>query len=154
MIERNPDKEELARALGATDFVCTADGADPVTAVRELTGGIGAAYAFEAVGHTGIGAQLMATLAQFGTAVMVGFPEAGATFEVDPAQIIRDEKTLTGSIFGSAQTDRDFVTYAELYRQGRLPLDRLITGRYRLDEVNDACEAMLSGVTGRGVIVF
>ncbi|MEM7091692.1 MAG: Zn-dependent alcohol dehydrogenase [Actinomycetota bacterium] len=154
VIDLNADKEALARSFGATHFVVTGDGIDPVVAVREITDGIGTDYAFDAVGHTGIETQLIATIAQFGTAVMVGFPKSGSTFDIDPAHIIRDEKVLTGSIFGSAHTHRDFVRYAELYAEGRLPLDRLVTGRYDLAQINDACEAMLTGMTGRGVLVF
>lgn len=153
-IDRNGDMEGLARSLGATHFVGTDDGTDPVQAVLDITGGIGADYAFDAVGHTGIEAQLMSTIAQFGTAVMVGFPKGGSTFAVDPAEIIRSEKMLTGSIFGSAHTHRDFVHYAELYADGRLPLDQLITGRYRLDQINEACDEMINGAAGRNVIVF
>lgn len=154
VIDLNADKEALAHGVGATHFVATGDGADPLEAVLEITEGVGADYAFDAVGHTGIESQLIATVAQFGTAVMVGFPKAGSTFAIDPAQIIRDEKVLTGSIFGSAHTHRDFVHYAELYADGRLPLDQLITGRYQLDQINEACDEMLNGNAGRGVLVF
>ena len=154
VIDTNPDKAELARSFGATDFIHATPSDDPVRGVLELTNGVGTDYAFDAVGHTGIESQLIATVGQFGTAVMVGFPKAGDTFAVDPAHIIRDEKILTGSIFGSAHTHRDFVTYAELYLSGELPLDRLITGRHPLGEINEACDAMLHGTVGRGVIVF
>ena len=73
---------------------------------------------------------------------------------MDAAEFIRREKVLTGSIFGSADTTRDFVDYAQRYLDGRLPIDRLVTERYRLDEINEACDAMLTGGVGRGVIVF
>lgn len=154
VIDLNREKEALARSFGATHFIATAGGDDPVEAVLDITGGIGADYAFDAVGHTAIEAQLIATIGQFGTAVMVGFPKSGSTFEVDPSQVIRNEKVLTGSIFGSAHTHRDFPLYAELYAQGRLPLDQLITGRYSLDQINEACDEMLNGAAARGVIVF
>lgn len=154
VIDRNPAKESLARSFGATHFVSTDDGTDPVGAVRELTAGVGADYAFDAVGHTGIESQLIDTVAAFGTAVLVGIPKAGSTFAVDPAAVLREEKTLTGSIFGSAHTHRDFAHYAELFLAGKLPIDRLVTGRYDLEQVNDACAEMLTGAAGRGVIVF
>ena len=88
----------------------------------------------------------------------MGVPEV-ADFGRSPvimarAAVIRDEKVLTGSIFGSAHTHRDFVEYAELHAAGRLPIDRLITGRYRLAQINEACHEMLNGVAGRGVVVF
>ncbi len=154
VVDLNAAKEQLARSFGATHFVASGGEVDPVEAIRELTGGVGVDYAFDAVGHTGIEAQLVGSIAQFGTAVLVGFPKAGATMEIDPAHIIRHEKILTGSIFGSAHTHRDFVRYAQLYLDGQLPLDRLVTGRYDLGGVNEACHEMLTGVAGRGVIVF
>ncbi|MEM7285656.1 MAG: Zn-dependent alcohol dehydrogenase [Actinomycetota bacterium] len=154
VVDRNADKEVLARGLGATDFVAVEPRTDPVAALRHLTDGVGVEYAFDAVGDTEIETQLIAALAQYGTAVLVGFPRAGDTFSLDPADVIRDEKTVTGSIFGSADTHRDFVAYAELYQQGLLPLDRLITERYGLAEINQACDALLTGRTGRGVIVY
>ena len=154
VVDLNADKEPLARSFGASHFVATGDGTDPVEAVYEITGGVGADYAFDAVGHTGIESQLIATIGQFGTAVMVGFPRTGATFDIDPAHIIRDEKVLTGSIFGSAHTHRDFVHYAELYASGRLPLHQLVTGRYGLDDINQACHDMLHSAAGRGVILL
>ena len=86
--------------------------------------------------------------------MLVGIPSTGTAFEVGAAEFIRREKVLTGSIFGSADTARDFVDYAQRYLDGRLPIDRLVTERYRLDEINEACDAMLTGGVGRGVIVF
>ena len=154
VVDRNPAKEALARSFGATQFIAGGDGVDPVALVRDLTGGVGADYAFDAVGNTDVATQVVETVGQFGMAVLVGLPRPGSTFAVDPTRLIRDEKTVTGSIFGSAHTHRDFVEYARLYGDGKLPLDRLITGRYELDQVNEACQDMLEGAVGRGVIVF
>lgn len=150
-VDRQQDKAELAQSFGATHFLSDTD---PVDAIRELTRGRGCDYAFDAVGHIAIEAQLNRCLARLGTAVLVGIPPSGATFEVDPTEFIREEKVLTGSIFGSAHTHRDFLTYAQLYLDGALPLDRLITARYELADINVACANMLEGRSGRGVIVF
>ena len=109
---------------------------------------------FDAVGLASIETVLLDCLAPAGTAVLVGIPAGGTTFEVEAAEFIRQEKVLTGSIFGSADTARDFVDYAHRYLDGQLPLDRLVTDRYRLDEINEACAAMLAGGAGRGVLVF
>lgn len=154
VVDLNAGKEQLALSLGATHFVAVDDGIDPVEVIRDLTGGVGADYAFDAVGRTGVQAQVVASIAQSGTAVLVGLPPAGARLEVDPTEITRNEKTLTGSIFGSAHTHRDFVAYARLYADGLLPIDRLITDRYKLAEVNDACRQMLTGSAGRVVIQY
>ena len=125
-----------------------------MSAIREATDGRGVDYVFDAVGLASIESVLLDCLAPAGTAVLVGIPSNGTAFEVDAAEFIRREKVLTGSIFGSADTARDFVDYAQRYLEGRLPIDRLVTERYRLDEINEACDAMLSGGVGRGVIVF
>ena len=144
----------MCRSFGATDVVITDDLTDAVSAIREATDGRGVDYVFDAVGLAAIESVLLDCLAPAGTAVLVGIPSTGTVFEVDAAEFIRREKVLTGSIFGSADTARDFVDYAQWYLDGRLPIDRLVTERYRLDEINEACDAMLSGGVGRGVIVF
>ncbi len=151
VVDRQPDKELLARQLGATDFILS-DGAPE--AIEDLTAGQGCDFAFDAVGHPAVEELLLSVLGRNGLAVLVGLPGPGTRFTVDPVEFIRAEKRLTGSIFGSADTARDFVAYAELYRCGQLPLDNLITDRYSLDQVNEACADMLSGTVGRGVIVF
>jgi len=150
-VDLHAEKEQLARDLGATHFVASSA---PIDDIQEITNGIGCNYAFDAVGHPSIEEGLTRCLAKGGTAVLVGIPAAGTRFAVDPAQFIREEKILTGSIFGSADTHRDFAAYAALYLDGALPLDRLITSRYELADMNTACADMISGTAGRGVIVF
>lgn len=150
-VDLHSEKEALARRLGATDFIVSPD---PVATVLELTSGVGCDHAFDAVGNVGIAESLNGCLARRGTAVLVGMPPGGTSLSVDPVAFIREEKTLTGSIFGSADTHRDFVRYANLFENGQLPIDALITARYELDDINDACANMLSGQGGRGVLVF
>ncbi len=151
VVDREPHKKELAGRLGATHFLLADNAPD---AIDEITSGNGCDYAFDAVGHPEVEEQLLAVLGRHGLAVLVGLPGPGARFSVDPVELIRAEKRLTGSIFGSADTARDFVSYAELYLEGRLPLDDLITQRYSLEQINEAGADMLSGRLGRGVIVF
>ena len=154
VVDVNADKRELATGLGATEFVASADTRLAADQIHALTGGRGVDAVFDAVGHPAIESVLADCLAPAGTAVLVGLPGPGTTFEVDPVPFIRQEMVLTGSIFGSADTERNFVRYAELYLAGELPLDGLVSARYALDEINEACAAMLSGTTGRGVLVF
>lgn len=148
--DANPAKQQMALDMGATHFFV----GDPAGLVDELTDGFGADTAFDAVGLTSIQSRLIDLLAPGGIAVLVGLPAQGATFDVDPQVVIRGERIITGSIFGSAATHRDFARYADLYLDGQLPLDRLVTQRYRLDQVNDACASMLSGTQGRGVLML
>ncbi|MEM8706993.1 MAG: Zn-dependent alcohol dehydrogenase [Actinomycetota bacterium] len=154
VVDRNPDKDAMCRSFGATDVVITDDLDAAVASIRDLTDGRGVDVVFDAVGLASIETVLLECLAPAGMAVLVGIPAGGTRFDVEAAEFIRQEKVLTGSIFGSADTARDFVRYAEMYLDGRLPLDRLVTDRYRLDEINEACAAMLAGGAGRGVLVF
>ena len=64
------------------------------------------------------------------------------------------EKTVTGSYYGTANTARDFPLYADLYQRGKLDLDRLISKTYQLEQINEAYADMLKGEIARGVIVF
>jgi len=66
----------------------------------------------------------------------------------------RQEKTVKGSYYGSVHPKRDFPMFVDLYMRGKLKLDELITREYRLEEINEAYQAMLSGQIARGVIVF
>ncbi len=150
-VDLQPEKEALARRLGATHFIAAED---PVANVLQTTGGVGCDHAFDAVGNARIAESLNDCLARRGTAVLVGMPPGGTSMSVDPMAFIRQEKMLTGSIFGSADTHQDFVRYANLFRDGRLPIDELITARYALDDINEACANMLTGQSGRGVVVF
>ncbi|MEM9200442.1 MAG: zinc-binding dehydrogenase [Actinomycetota bacterium] len=154
VVDRNPEKDAMCRGFGATEVIITDDLDRAVAEIRRATGGRGVDHVFDAVGLAPIEAVLLDCLAPAGTAVLVGIPAGGTSFAVEAAEFIRQEKVLTGSIFGSADTARDFVEYAEHYLEGQLPLDRLVTQRYALEEINEACAAMLSGSTGRGVIVF
>ena len=145
-------KADIATSFGATDFV--RGGPQALDQVLEITGGTGADYAFEAVGNTALESTLIDTIGPGGMAVMLGFPGSGSTFDVDPAKVIRDEKILTGAIFGSAHSHRDFAKFGRFYLDGQLPIDRLITSTYPLEQVNQACADMLAGGSGRGVLVF
>ena len=78
----------------------------------------------------------------------------GSETNLPGAVITRQEKSVLGSYYGSADPAKDFPRYAELYQRGQLDLDRLISRSYRLEEVNQAYAAMIAGDTARGLIVF
>ena len=146
-----PYKLEQARRYGATDVVNAADG-DPVEAVRDLTGG-GVDYAFEAVGSGKTAAQAFACLRDGGEAVMLGVAEPGETVEV-PAAALRREKILTGSSMGSNHFKIDMPRYIELYFQGKLMLDEMVTREFPLDGINEAFELLRGGELMRSILVF
>jgi Zn-dependent alcohol dehydrogenase len=145
-------KGDLALAFGATDFVV--NGPEAVGEIRRLTEGHGADYVFEAVGLPALQEQALEAARPGGTAVLVGISPMGSATNLPGAILTRQEKTVMGSYYGTADPARDFPYLAGLYLDGRLDLDRLVTKRYRLDEVNEAYAEMLAGETARGVIVY
>ena len=89
-----------------------------------------------------------------GQVIFVGLDANDATIDLPSTGITRAEISVTGSIFGSACTTRDFRAYAQHYMEGRLPIDRLVGRRYALGQINEAVADMLAGEPGRGVILF
>jgi S-(hydroxymethyl)glutathione dehydrogenase / alcohol dehydrogenase len=147
-----PSKLEAARDLGATDTVSWA-GSPEATAeeVTAVSGG-GVDYAFEASGRPeAMLAAFLATRAH-GAAVLIGIPSADAVLPLPALSIPRLERRVLGSLYGSSRPERDFPLTLELYRRGRLALDRLVTHRMPLDEVGRAFELMRTGEAVRVVL--
>ena len=151
-VDKFDAKLELARELGATDTV-NATETDPVAAIRELTGGRGVDHAFEAVGLPMLVSQAVRSLAIHGTATLVGVLPAGSNIEF-PWEALRPECRLQTSRMGSNAFRFDIPNYLELYDQGRLRLDEMITRRIPLDGINDAFRAMDEGDGARSLLVF
>jgi S-(hydroxymethyl)glutathione dehydrogenase/alcohol dehydrogenase len=148
----NPAKLEMASEFGASDVIDVSS-QDLVRTVRELTGG-GVDYAFEAIGRPETVTDAVRALRAGGVAVAIGVSPPSARAEISPFDLVLQEKTLKGSVYGSTRPYADFPRLFELYRRGRLPLDRLLSRRYPLEEVNQAYDAMLSGEVARSVITF
>ena len=89
-----------------------------------------------------------------GMTVVVGLPKATDTITLSPLMFIKDEKTLTASYMGSTELQTDIPKMIELYRAGILKLDELITGRYSLDQINEAIDSVVQGKALRNVIMF
>ncbi len=147
-----PSKLELAREFGAT-HVIDARQRDTVEAARELTGGEGVDYAFEVIGLGRTMTQAFRATRRGGTAVAVGVAPSDAVVEVPAQELVFSEKTLKGSFYGSTRPHADMPRLLELYRAGRLPLDRLLTRRYPLEQINEAYQALLSGEVARSVVI-
>ncbi len=146
-------KLELASSFGATDAVNPRDG-DPVEAVRHLTGGLGVDYAIEVIGNTKTIEQAYQMVRRRGTVVVVGM-DRNENFIQTPAQdIVRSEKRLVGSYYGSCNPREEMPKLLKLYDDGTLKLDELITRTYRLDQINQAFDDLVAGDNARGVIVF
>ncbi|HEY7133280.1 MAG TPA: Zn-dependent alcohol dehydrogenase [Candidatus Limnocylindrales bacterium] len=157
-VDRVPEKLELARAVGATHVVlASADGADgaasTVAAVREATDG-GPDTCFEAIGLPATIEQAIACLPTGGTACLVGMTPFGVRASFEPFPFVDGGRRILGSNYGSADPAADFPRYAALHLAGRLPADRLVTGRIGLDGLEDAFAAMRRGEGVRSVIAF
>src|SRR5262249_1988690 len=152
-IDLNERKPGVARRVGATHTV-NAGATAPVSTVLELTGMRGADYAFEVIGRPEVVTQAFMAIRRGGKAVVIGVPPATATVSVPGMLLPLAEKSLVGSLYGSANMARDVPRLIDLYRAGKLKLDELITRRYRIAQVNEAFTAMEKGEVARGVIVF
>jgi S-(hydroxymethyl)glutathione dehydrogenase / alcohol dehydrogenase len=119
-----------------------------------LTSGNGVDYAFEAIGLKVTSEQAFAMLARGGTATVVGMVPEGQMLEIPGDQLMADEKRLIGSNMGSNRFRLDIPVYVDLYLEGRLKLDELVSREIGLDEVNEGYEALNRGETARSVIVF
>jgi S-(hydroxymethyl)glutathione dehydrogenase / alcohol dehydrogenase len=151
-VDTAPAKETIARGFGATHFVPA--GADAVRAIRDLTGGRGADHVFESVGLPAVQEESLEAVRPGGTLTLVGLSPMGSGTNLPGALIVRREKTIKGSYYGSVNPRRDFPMLIDLYLKGRLQLDQLVSRAYTLDQINEAYAGMLSGGTARGVIVL
>jgi alcohol dehydrogenase len=145
------DKLERARALGATHAV--AGGSQAVEAVREATGG-GATHVIETVGNARVLADAYAATRRGGTTVTVGLPHPDQLLSLPAVSLVAEEKTLRGSYLGSSVPARDIPRFVELHRAGRLPVERLLTHRLGLDELNRGFDRLARGEGVRQSVVF
>ncbi len=152
-VDLSDDKLEAARAFGATHTVNsrTEDAGD---FIRSVTDGRGADYAFVTVGVKQAFESAFNYVARAGSVVIVGMPPTGTMVEFDPDALAGGNRRVIGTKMGSTNIAVDIPTLVDLYKQDRLKLDELITGRYRLEEINEAVASVLRGEALRNVIVF
>ena len=146
-------KLNFAKSFGATDVV-NASTCDPVEAVRELTAGLGVDYAFEVIGNPKTIVQAYNMVRAAGTAVIVGISHHQSDVSIPAQHLVSTERQLIGSFYGSCQPKVDFPKLLNLYTEGKLKLDELITRHYRLEQINEAFADMEAGENARGVILF
>lgn len=147
------EKLSGAREFGATHGVNALD-KDAVAQVRALTGGRGVDYCFVTVGAPQAFTSGPEFLAPRGEMVLVGMPPVGAKAEYEPVNITAASQVFRGSAMGETVLKRDIPWLVEMYRQGRLKLDELITGRWTLDQINEAIADTKAGAARRNVILF
>jgi S-(hydroxymethyl)glutathione dehydrogenase/alcohol dehydrogenase len=144
-------KLATAMEFGATDVI-DASSSDPVEKVKAITGG-GVDYSFEALGSKRTAEQAFEMLRPGGTATVVGVIPEGTKIELEGSAFL-DEKRIQGSNMGSNRFRTDMPRYIELYRQGRLRLDEMVTQTMGIEEINRAFAELKTGSVNRSVIVF
>jgi NDMA-dependent alcohol dehydrogenase len=144
-------KLDMAKQFGATETLMSSD--DVVKPLKKMTSG-GPDYAFECVGSGELAGAAYRAIRRGGLAVVVGVAKPGDSTAVRTMTLPFEEKTLTGSYFGSCVPRVDFPRMLALYLAGRLKLEELITRRYAIDEAPQAFADLQAGKNARGVIVF
>ncbi len=146
-------KLELAQQMGATHTINARNGST-LKALRRLIPGR-PDYIFDSVGSAKTIPQALRGVRAGGTAVIVGLHSAIEEIPISPGWLVFENKRLLGSFAGDVRPRLDLPKLVELYRAGRLQLDKLITNRYLLEELPEAFEAMEAGtIAARGVIMF
>jgi len=151
-IDLSPAKLDEALALGATHAVDARD-PDAKEQVRALTDG-GVEYAFEFAGAIRALELAYAITRRGGTTVTAGLPPSSASFGIPAVSLVAEERTVKGSYIGTCVPSRDIPRYLDLYKQGRLPVDRLLSGRLALDDINHGFDLLHEGKAVRQVVVF
>ena len=158
-VDLDDEKLAFARSFGATHTVNASGNVDPVEAIHELTQG-GVDYAFDAIGRQITIEQILRATRPGGvggnnfggTAVLVGVPQEKVT--IDPALFLYGQRLYRGSL-GASFPDQDFPMYLRWHQEGKFPLDRLITRRYALEQINEACHDLHAGeILGRAILEY
>ncbi len=144
---------EFAMKFGATHSVNASD-RDPVAQVKELTDGRGADYTFEVFGSADTVKASYDMCAKSGTVTVVGIAPPDHEAPINAVDLVRNEKTIRGTYYGSARSRTDMPTMVDLYLSGKLNLDDLVVRHYTLDQINEAYDDMDKGEVGRGAIMF
>lgn len=152
-LDLSPGKLATAMEFGATHTI-NPDEEDAFSAINTLTQGRGADYVFVTVGSTRAIEQSVEFARKGGTICIVGMPPSGDMAAFEGVDIANNAKKLIGSKMGSTRLQIDMPRLVELYQQGRLKLDELISNRYPLEQINEAVASVRQGEALRNVIVF
>ncbi|MFM0140523.1 zinc-dependent alcohol dehydrogenase family protein [Caballeronia grimmiae] len=151
-IDLADDKLEQARALGATHTV-KAGRDNALEEIRSLSSG-GVEFAFEFAGSIRALDLAYRITRRGGMTVTAGLPPSTANWPLPAVSLVAEERTLKGSYIGTCVPSRDIPHYVDLYSQGRLPVNKLLTGRLELDEINHGFDLLHEGKAIRQVVVF
>jgi len=145
-------KLDLAMSLGATHAVNAAD-PDVVEKVKAASQG-GVDFAIEMAGSTRAFETAYRITRRGGTTVTAGLPHPTATWPMAPTHLVGEERTIKGSYIGTCVPSRDLPRYIDLYKRGRLPVNRLMTGKLKLEQINEGFDALAEGRAVRQVVTF
>jgi Zn-dependent alcohol dehydrogenase len=157
-VDLKDEKLEFAKQFGATHGVNSSE-VDPVEAIHEISGG-GVDFAFDAIGVRATNEQILPATRgggpgadnHGGMAVLIGIP--GKEMTIDPGLFIFHQRQYRGSL-GATYPEKDFPMFLRWHEEGKFPLDKLVTRRYELDQVNEACDALKAGeILGRAIIEY
>ncbi|OWU85931.1 alcohol dehydrogenase [Oceanicola sp. 22II-s10i] len=147
-----PNKLELAKEFGATDVV-NAKEVNPVEAVIEMTKG-GVNYSFECIGGKATAEQAIRMTGTGGTTTLMGVMPGDMMIEFSGRDLFYRQKKILGCLMGSNQFPTDIPRLCDFYMQGALPLDKMISKRIKLSEINEGFDALKGGNVARSVITF
>src|SRR6202158_403925 len=151
-VDLSAEKLELARALGAT-HTFNAGNPDCKDEIRQATGG-GVAFAFEFAGSVRALGLAYGITRRGGMTVTAGLPPPSATFPLPPVNLVAEERTVKGSYIGTCVPSRDIPRYIDLYRQGKLAVNHLMSGRLKLEDINHGFDLLNEGKAVRQIVVF
>ncbi|WP_432036210.1 Zn-dependent alcohol dehydrogenase [Streptomyces cucumeris] len=151
-VDVSPEKEELARASGATEFLLS--GEDTAKRIRSLTGGHGADVAIECVGRAETIRTAWSATRRGGRTTVVGIGGKDQQVSFSALELFYFGRTLSGCVYGNSDPARDLPVLAEHVRAGRLDLSAMVTGRIGLDGIPEAFDAMVGGRGGRALVMF
>ena len=152
-VDLNPEKRKIAEKFGATHSVDPAE-VDLGEYIRKVNDGRGADYSFEVVGSPKLQRQAYDVTRPGGVCIWVGVPNLAAEATIPSALMVLENKSIVGTVYGSANVRTDFVKLLEFSKKGELDLKGMVSRRIALEEVNDAFRAMMEGEVIRSVIVY
>ena len=151
-VDRLDAKLDLALKCGASHAVNSAQ-EDAVAALRNIVPG-GVKYAFEAVGNSKVLETAYQATARGGKTITIGLPHPEQMFSIPAVSLVAEEKTVMGSYMGSAVPARDIPRFMGMYRRGLLPVDLLLSGKIRLEDINEAFDVLNAGQAVRQLVTF
>lgn len=151
-VDINPAKLDFARSIGATACIDARD-ADAAAQVKKLTGG-GVDYAFEFAGSIPALRGAVSMTRRGGTTITAGLPPPDQALPVDVVGLVGEERSLKGSYIGSCVPSRDIPRYIALYRAGKMPVDKLLSGVIPLEEINAGFDRLHEGSVIRQIVKF